>query len=134
MMFRRLVLAIFLLFCSVHAAELSTMDAFRSKVLTSAVSFYFTARGYGKVDNITVDTTKKTLAFTLMPEGEKQPLSVAIGSYMTLTVDKEEYLILQKVQTNRTWLNRIFADHMEEGIKVPLGSVSKGAGSLLLKL
>lgn len=133
-MFRRLVLAAFLLFGSLHSAELSTMDAFRSKLLTSAVSLYFSTRGYGKVDNVTVDTAKKTLSFTLMPEGERQPLSVAIGSYMTLTVDKEEYLVLQKVQTNRIWLNRIFADHMEEGIKVPLGIVSKGAGSLLLKL
>jgi hypothetical protein len=53
---------------------------------------------------------------------------------MTLTIDKEEYLILQNVQTNRTWLNRIFADHMQEGIKVPIGIVSKGAGSLLLNM
>lgn len=133
-MLKRFILVIFLFFSSLHGTELSTMDAIRSKILTSAVSFYFGARGYGKVDNVTVDTTKKTLAFTLLPEGEKQPLSVSIGSYMTLTVDKEEYLILQKVQTNRIWLNRIFADHMEEGIKVPLGNVSKGAGSLLLKL
>lgn len=133
-MFQRQILTLLLLFSTLHSAEFSTMDAFRSKILTSAVSLYFGARGYGKVENVTVDTTKKTLSFTLFPEGEKQPLSVAIGSYMTLTVDKEEYLVLQKVQTNRTWLNRIFADHMEEGIKVPLGTVSKGAGSLLLKL
>ena len=133
-MLKRVALVLVLLLGSVNGAELSTMDTIRSKILTSAVSFYFSARGYGKVDNVTVDTTKKTLSFTLMPEGEKQPLSVAIGSYMTLTIDKEEYLILQKVQTNRIWLNRIFADHMEEGIKVPLGIVSKGAGSVLLKL
>lgn len=133
-MLKRVALVLVLLLGSVNGAELSTMDTIRSKILTSAVSLYFSARGYGKVDNVTVDTTKKTLSFTLMPEGEKQPLSVAIGSYMTLTIDKEEYLILQKVQTNRTWLNRIFADHMEEGIKVPLGIVSKGAGSVLLKL
>lgn len=133
-MLQRVALVLVLLLGSVNGTELSTMDTIRSKILTSAVSLYFSARGYGKVDNVTVDTTKKTLSFTLMPEGEKQPLSVAIGSYMTLTIDKEEYLILQKVQTNRIWLNRIFADHMEEGIKVPLGIVSKGAGSVLLKL
>ena len=86
------------------------------------------------MDNVTVDTTKKTIRFNLSPEGEKQPLNVEIGSYSMLTEEKEEYLILQKVQTNRVWLNRIFADHMQEGIKVPLGIVSKGAGSLLLKL
>lgn len=133
-MFQRYMLIAFLLFSTLDAADLSTMDTIRSKILTSAVSLYFTARGYGKVDNVTVDTTKKSLRFVLLPEGEKQPLNVVIGSYMTLTIDKEEYLILQKVQTNRIWLNRIFADHMEEGIKVPLGIVSKGAGSLLLKL
>lgn len=133
-MLKRLILITILMLGSIHAAELSTMDTIRSKLLTSAVSLYFSARGYGKVDNVVVDTTKKTLKFNLMPEGEKQPLNVSIGSYMTLTIDKEEYLILQKVQTNRIWLNRIFADHMEEGIKVPLGIVSKGAGSLFLSI
>lgn len=130
----RLFLCSIVMVGSLGAAELSTMDTIRSKILTSAVSLYFSARGYGKVDNVIVDTTKKSLKFHLLPEGEKQPLNVVIGSYMTLTIDKEEYLILQKVQTNRVWLNRIFADHMEEGIKVPLGIVSKGAGSLLLSL
>lgn len=133
-MLKRLTLILVLLFSTVQGAELSTMDTIRSKILTSAVSLYFSARGYGKVDNVTVDTTKKTLRFVLMPEGEKQPLNVSIGSYMTLTIEKEEYLILQRVQTNRIWLNRIFADHMEEGIKVPLGIVSKGAGSMLLSI
>jgi hypothetical protein len=131
-MFRKLLIIVLFLLGSLQGSELSTMDTIRSKILTSAVSIYFSARGYGKVDNVTVDTTKKSLRFVLLPEGEKQPLNVSIGSYMTLTIDKEEYLILQKVQTNRVWLNRIFADHMEEGIKVPLGIVSKGAGSLLL--
>ena len=130
----RLILALIIVLGTLQSAELSTMDTIRSKLLTSAISLYFNARGYGKVDNVTVDTTKKTLRFNLFPEGEKQPLNVDIGSYTTLTEDKEEYLILQKVQTNRVWLNRIFADHMQEGIKVPLGIVSKGAGSLLLKL
>lgn len=133
-MFMRLILALIIVLGTLQSAELSTMDTIRSKLLTSAISLYFNARGYGKVDNVTVDTTKKTLRFNLFPEGEKQPLNVDIGSYTTLTEDKEEYLILQKVQTNRVWLNRIFADHMQEGIKVPLGIVSKGAGSLLLKL
>jgi hypothetical protein len=133
-MIQRFALILFLFFSSVNAAELSTMDSIRSKVLTSAVSLYFSARGYGKVENVTVDTTKKTLSFNLLPEGETQKLSIVIGSYMTITIDKEQYLVLQKVQTNRVWLNRIFADHMEEGIKVPLGIVSKGAGSLLLNM
>ncbi|MDD2266175.1 hypothetical protein [Sulfuricurvum sp.] len=133
-MLQRLVLISFLLFSTANAAELSTMDSIRSKILTSAVSLYFKARGYGKVENVTVDTSKKTLCFNLLPEGETQKLSVVIGSYMTLTIDKEEYLILQNVQTNRLWLNRIFADHMQEGIKVPIGVVSKGAGSLLLNM
>lgn len=133
-MFQRFIFITLVLMSSVHSDELSTMDTIRSKILTSAVSLYFSARGYGMVENVTVDTTKKTLRFSLLPEGETQKLSVLIGSYMTLNVDKEEYLILQKVQTNRVWLNRIFADHMKEGIKVPLGTVSKGAGSLLLNL
>jgi len=133
-MLKRFALIVFLLVGSLSATDLSTMDSFRSKVLTSAVSLYFQARGYGTVENATVDTTKKTLNFILAPEGETQKLSIVIGSYMTLTIDNKEYLILQKVQTNRVWLNRIFADHMKEGIKIPLGTMSKGMGSLILNI
>lgn len=133
-MVKQIIFTVLLLVGTLQSAELSTMDTIRSKILNSAVSLYFSARGYGKVENISVDTTKKTLRFILLPEGETQKLSVSIGSYMTLTINKEEYLILRNVQTNRVWLNRIFADHMEEGIKVPLGIVSKGAGSILLNL
>lgn len=116
------------------AAELSPMDVFRSKLLTSAVSFYFSAQGYGKVENVTIDTTKKSLRFILLPEGETQKLSVLIGHYCIEVIDKEDTLVLQNVQTNRLWLNRIFADHMKEGIQVPLGAVTKGTGALLLNL
>ena len=133
-MIRRPMWIVLLLVSLVHGETLSTMDTVRSQILTSAVSLYFNARGYGKVDNVTVDTTKKSLRFLLLPEGEKQPLNIVIGSYTAKMVGKEEYLILQKVQTNRIWLNRIFADHMGEGIKIPLGTVSKGAGTLLLDL
>lgn len=133
-MLRHSLIILFLLVVSVEAMELPSMDSLRSKVLSSAVSLYFQARGYGTVEDATVDTTKKTLSFILAPEGETQKLSIDIGSYMTVTIDKQEYLILQKVQTNRVWLNRIFADHMQEGIKIPLGTASKGIGTLLLKL
>ncbi len=133
-MHKRFALILFLLVGSLSATELSQMDSFRSKILTSAVSLYFQSRGYGTVENATVDTTKKTLNFILAPEGETQKLFITIGSYMTFTIDNKEYLVLQKVQTNRVWLNRIFADHMQEGIKIPLGTMSKGMGSLILNI
>ena len=115
-------------------AQPSSLDTFRSKLLTSAVSLYFSSKGYGKVENVTIDTTKKTLNFVLLPEGEAQKLIVSIGCYHTEVIDKEDTLVLQNIQTNRIWLTRIFADHMEEGIKIPLGVASKGFGGLLLNL
>lgn len=117
-----------------NGQDLTMMDSMRSKFLTSAISIYFSAQGYGTVENVTVDTTKKTINFLLFPQGETQKLSIAIGHYHTEVIEKKDYLILQKVETNRIWLNRIFADHMSEGIKVPLGLASKGAGTLLLNL
>lgn len=115
-------------------AQPSSLDTFRSKLLTSAVSLYFSSKGYGRVENVTIDTTKKTLNFVLLPEGEAQKLIVSIGCYHTEVIDKEDTLVLQNIQTNRIWLTRIFADHMEEGIKIPLGVASKGFGGLLLNL
>ena len=109
-----------------------SIDAFRSKLLTSAVSMYFESKGYGKVENATVDTVKKTLHFTLMPEGETQKLIIDIGNYSVKKIDGEEKLVLQNIKTNRIWLTKIFADHMNEGIRVPMGPGTKGAGALLL--
>lgn len=115
-------------------AEVSSLDNFRSKLMTSAVSLYFSSKGYGKVENVTVDTTKRTLNFILLPEGETQKLTISIGYYHTEVIDKEDTLVLQKIQTNRIWLTRFFADHMEGGIKIPLGVASKGFSGLLLNL
>lgn len=131
-MLRILLLAVLLSVSGM--AEVSSLDNFRSKLMTSAVSIYFSSKGYGKVENVTVDTTKRTLNFILLPEGETQKLTIAIGYYHTEVIDKEDTLVLQKIQTNRIWLTRFFADHMEGGIKVPLGVASKGFGGLLLNL
>lgn len=131
-MLRILLLAVLLSVSGM--AEVSSLDNFRSKLMTSAVSIYFSSKGYGKVENVTVDTTKRTLNFILLPEGETQKLTIAIGYYHTEVIDKEDTLVLQKIQTNRIWLTRFFADHMEDGIKVPLGVASKGFGGLLLNL
>lgn len=133
-MVRHIITVFFMAASLVQAQELSMMDSMRSKFLTSAISIYFSAQGYGTVENVTVDTTKKTMHFVLFPQGETQKLSIAIGHYQTEVIEKKDYLILQKVETNRIWLNRIFADHMSEGIKVPLGIASKGAGTLLLSI
>ncbi|MBV5349449.1 hypothetical protein JZU61_07360 [bacterium] len=131
-MLRILLLAVLLSVSGM--AEVSSLDNFRSKLMTSAVSMYFSSKGYGKVENVTVDTTKRTLNFILLPEGETQKLTIAIGYYHTEVINKEDTLVLQKIQTNRIWLTRFFADHMEDGIKVPLGVASKGFGGLLLNL
>jgi len=131
-MLRILLLAVLLSVSGM--AEVSSLDNFRSKLMTSAVSMYFSSKGYGKVENVTVDTTKRTLNFILLPEGETQKLTIAIGYYHTEVINKEDTLVLQKIQTNRIWLTRFFADHMEGGIKVPLGVASKGFGGLLLNL
>lgn len=109
-----------------------SMDSLRSKVLSGAVSLYFETKGYGKVENATVDSAKKTLHFTLMPEGEAQKLIIDIGKYSVKKIDGEDNLVLQNIKTNRIWLTRFFANEMEEGLEIPMGVASKGAGSLLL--
>jgi hypothetical protein len=130
MIIRPFLMVLMLTFSSY--AETSTMDSFRSKILTAAVSAYFEMKGYGKVDNATIDSEKKSLHFTLMPEGETQKLVIDIGSYYTQKIDGEDTLVLQNIKTNRIWLTRMFADHMQKGINVPLGMASKGLGGMLL--
>ncbi|MDD2828186.1 MAG: hypothetical protein PHW18_01280 [Sulfuricurvum sp.] len=121
-----------LIFAFSSYADTSTIDSFRSKILTAAVSAYFEIKGYGKVENATINSEQKTLHFTLMPEGETQKLVIDIGSYYTQKIDGEDTLVLQNIKTNRIWLTRMFADHMAKGINVPLGMASKGLGGMLL--
>lgn len=129
--FKLIVLVIAL---SVSAWADFSMDSIRSKLLSGAISLYFETKGYGKMENATVDTVKKTLHFTLMPEGETQKLIIDIGKYSIKKIDNEDKLVLQNIKTNRAWLTKIFADHMSEGIKIPMGAGTKEAGALLLDI
>lgn len=109
----------------------SDLDSLRSKIVQTAISVYFSNQGYGSVKEVTIDSEKQQLFIQFIPEGEKEKISISVGKYEQKRVDTKEYLILQNIQTNRLWLTRVFADHMKEGIKIPL----KGAmGALPLFL
>jgi hypothetical protein len=72
-MVRRPMWIVMLLVSLLQGETLSTMDTVRSQILTSAVSLYFNARGYGKVENVTVDTTKNRFASSSSPRGKNSP-------------------------------------------------------------
>ncbi len=104
----------------IFAGELSFGDSFKSKIIERAVAVYFLMKGYGTVKKIEINSANKTIAINLMPEGEKDELNIFIGSYSLAAKEQKVYLTLNKITTNRIWLNRIFADHMPQGINIPL--------------
>jgi hypothetical protein len=89
-------------------------------------------QGYGSVENVTINTTKKNLHFVLLPEGEVQKLTITIGHYEIATENNKSFLVLDDIQTNRIWLTRFLADHLKEGIKISLGDPSTSINAWLL--
>ena len=125
-------LLVWVLLSSMVLADTNKLDMVRSKILTSVVSLYFKAQGYGTVENVTIDTTKKSLHFVLLPEGEVQKLTITIGHYEIDTENSKSFLVLQEIQTNRIWLTRFLADHLKEGIKISLGDSATSINAWLL--
>lgn len=113
-------------------ADSNKLDKVRSKILTSVVSLYFKAQGYGTVENVTIDTTKRSLNFVLLPEGEVQKLTISIGHYEIITNNNKSFLVLEEIQTNRIWLTRFLKDHLKEGIKISLGDSTTSINAWLL--
>jgi hypothetical protein len=109
----------------------SDLDTFRSKILQTAITVYFSNQGYGAIKEVIIESEKKQIVLQFYPEGEQEKMTITIGKYEQKRVDQKEFLILQNIQTNRLWLTRIFADHMKEGIKIPLHG---GMGALPLIL
>jgi len=112
--------------------DTNKLDKVRSKILTSVVSLYFKAQGYGTVENVTIDTTKRSLRFVLLPEGEVQKLTLTIGHYEIDTENSKSFLVLEEIQTNRIWLTRFLEDHLKEGIKISLGDSTTSINAWLL--
>ncbi len=117
---------------SIVLADTNKLDMVRSKILTSVVSLYFKTQGYGTAENVTIDTTKRSLRFVLLPEGEVQKLTITIGHYEIDTENNKSFLVLDKIQTNRIWLTRLLADQLKEGIKIPLGDSATSINAWLL--
>lgn len=118
--FRALVVFILLFNNPIFASDLSFADNLKSKMIEHVVSAYFAIKGYGLVKKIELNSIDKTIAIRLMPEGETQELNILVGNYSLVEKERKIYIVLNKITTNRIWLNRIFADHMPNGISVPL--------------
>lgn len=126
------VMLVWVFLSSMVLADTNKLDMVRSKILTTVVSLYFKAQGYGTVENVTIDTTKESLRFVLLPEGEVQKLTIMIGHYEIISDNTKSFLVLQDIQTNRIWLTRLLADQLKEGIKISLGNSATSINAWLL--
>lgn len=122
---------VLLLHINVFAADTGFVDSFKSRIIEATVSAYFALKGYGTVKKIELNSAERTIALSLMPEGETQELNIFVGNYSLVAKEQKAYLVLSKITTNRIWLTRIFADHMPNGISVPLDESMGSFGKVM---
>lgn len=128
-------LALTTLICiQAFAVDLSFKDTLLSGTLKLMVSAYLSSNGFGKIENLQLDTNKKSLTATTLLEGEDKPLYLNIGRYEIVTEKSQpdtscpckktearevSYLVLKNMATNRAWLNNMNKKFFEQ-IKIPI--------------
>jgi hypothetical protein len=67
---------------------------------------------YGKMTNIQLDSTAKTIHIELELKGETAPLKIDISSYQISTESGETFIELGEVNTSREWINHLISDYV----------------------
>ncbi len=66
---------------------------------------------YGKVQELKIDSRRKTLEVSCQLEGEATPITVKIGNYVIETEGAKRFLRASGFSCSRPWLQNVLEDH-----------------------
>ena len=69
--------------------------------------------------NLNIDSTNKTINFSVLLVGEDAPLDVEVKSYEVTEREGNNYLKLGEIETSKVWLN-IVLDEFAKGDEITL--------------
>ncbi len=66
---------------------------------------------YGKVQDLKIDSRRKTIEVTCLLEGETSAITVRVGSYTIETEGDRKFIRATGFSCTRPWLQKVLADH-----------------------
>ena len=77
----------------------------------AALAFVNTKVGrYGTVQDLKIDTRRKTVEATCLLHGEPLPITVKVESYVVETVGDKKFLAITGINCSRPWLHNLLTD------------------------
>jgi hypothetical protein len=68
---------------------------------------------YGKVTELKLDSTQKTIAAICVLDGERDPITVRVGKYVIEDVGSKKYISARDCTCSRPWAQSLLADFVE---------------------
>lgn len=99
-------------------------DMMTSKAAKSYANDYI--KRYGRVDELTIDSTRCRIDVTCTLNGEVSQIGVTIAKYQIVDEDGKVFLEVLSSSATRPWLQTVMRDHLH-GKKIPLPSWAKAA-------
>jgi hypothetical protein len=66
---------------------------------------------YGKVQELRIDSRRKTLEVSCLLDGEPTPITIKIGKYVVETEQDKIFIRATEFTCSRPWLQKFLADH-----------------------
>lgn len=67
-------------------------------------------RRYGKVQQLTIDSTQKRVEAVCLLEGESTPVTVRVGNYVVLSEGSKRFVQISNCTCSRPWLQNLLTD------------------------
>jgi len=84
-----------------HAVSLAVQKAFDHNM-----------KGIGKMLEFRLDSQKKTIHFTVMLEGEHEPLEVTVERYTILNEGTKSFILIDAIKTSRKWIDVLSSQYL----------------------
>jgi len=81
---------------------------------------------YGTVQELKIDSKRKTVEVSCLLHGEPTPIQVTVESYVVDTVGKQTFVQVTGINCSRPWLQNLLTDHALNR-RVPLPSWAAAA-------
>lgn len=92
----------------------SIFNPAKDRLLAGTVRLWFnqTYQRYGKMTNIQINSTAKSIHVELDLKGDPTPLMIDIKSYEVATRSGETFIQLGDIESSREWINQLICDFL----------------------
>lgn len=75
---------------------------------------------YGRVEHITLDSSRKTLAATILLRGESEHVTLSVSRFEVVSEDGRHHMVVHGVSASREWIDALAREYMEgRALRIP---------------